>query len=170
MSETKKRTPPPAAQKADSHEHSTGIIKPVVNYIVSLSGLLIGALMVSILIEWLGIFFGWWNEPYEYHSKSVASEYISLINDDLKAADKDFVLSPSLPLLWASKFTTKWFGFGLTDVFSLSSGFNTNSLSGSIFKALLISIAFTFVTFIVKVGYFFSSLPLVALLIVQFRG
>ncbi|WP_105903636.1 DUF4400 domain-containing protein [Vibrio gangliei] len=168
MSETKNRTPPVNTQRGDSHEHSTGLIKPVINYIMSLCGLLFGALMVSILIEWIGIFFGWWNEPYEYHSKAVASEYIQLINDDLSATNRDFVLSPSLPLLWLSEFTTKWFGFTLTDAFNLSSGFTTDNLSGSIFKAFLISIAFTTITFIVKVGYFFSSLPLVALLIVQF--
>jgi hypothetical protein len=42
------------------------------------------ALVFNILIEWLGIFFGWWELPGDQHSAEMLNQEIGWLNDDFK--------------------------------------------------------------------------------------
>ncbi|BBP46316.1 integrating conjugative element membrane protein [Thiosulfatimonas sediminis] len=49
------------------------------------------SLLFSVVIEWLGIFFEWWDQPGAQHAKSILAKEISWLNSDFK----NYVIQPS---------------------------------------------------------------------------
>ncbi len=71
------------------------------------------ALLISILIEWVGIFFSWWPQPDEFHSAAVLKKELSWINQDFSTV----LGSPADSSLRFSRYMYEaffvWFGFDL---------------------------------------------------------
>lgn len=71
------------------------------------------ALLISILIEWIGIFLSWWPQPDEFHSATVLKKELSWINQDFSTV----LGSPADSSLRFSRYMYEaffvWFGFDL---------------------------------------------------------
>ncbi|VVM25650.1 hypothetical protein BSPWISOXPB_7686 [uncultured Gammaproteobacteria bacterium] len=52
-------------------EKRPGKFGKLLNFIVSVFGVLIISIFLSIVIEWLGIVFDWWQLPQHYHAKNI---------------------------------------------------------------------------------------------------
>jgi hypothetical protein len=52
-------------------EKRPGKFGKLLNFIVSVFGVLIISIFLSIVIEWLGIVFDWWQLPQHYHAKNM---------------------------------------------------------------------------------------------------
>ncbi|MBE0469920.1 MAG: TIGR03747 family integrating conjugative element membrane protein [Methyloprofundus sp.] len=64
--------------------------KSVVGYLLTLViGLIlaiIGSVVLSIVIEWMGIFFEWWEQPGAEHAKMMLEKELGWLNSDFKEA------------------------------------------------------------------------------------
>jgi len=59
-----------------------GFIARRIRFFVEVIFWITTALLISILIEWFGIFFGWWSQYGELHSSAVLQKELSWINKD----------------------------------------------------------------------------------------
>ena len=144
-----------------------GLIATIVSYIFSTIGLFFTCLVVSILIEWAGIFFGWWVEAYDGHARTVALDYIGYLTDDLKAVNVDYSISPALFLEWLGKEVQHWFGVDVTSLFTQSLSFRESELASSLMHTFLMSSGYVLVSTLIKLGYLVSAIPVLVILGIQ---
>ncbi|AHF01398.1 hypothetical protein THIAE_06115 [Thiomicrospira aerophila AL3] len=58
----------------------------IVGLFFGMIGAIIGALFLSIIFEWVGMFFNWWTLPGSEHAKMMLDREISWVSSDFKAA------------------------------------------------------------------------------------
>lgn len=56
---------------------------------------LLASCFINIILEWIGMLFGWWNEPGAGHSAAMLRYEVQLLNNDFK----DVIGIDSLPIL-----------------------------------------------------------------------
>ena len=144
-----------------------GIVGTVVGCIFSTIGMFLTCLAVSILIEWGGIFFGWWSEPYDAHARTVALEYIGYLTDDLKAVNIDYSVSPALFIEWLGQQVQHWFGVDVTSLFTQNNSFAESQFASSLLHTFLLSSGYVLVSTLIKLGYLVSSVPILLILAIQ---
>nr|WP_274601949.1 DUF4400 domain-containing protein [Vibrio sp. S11_S32] len=135
---------------------------------MNLVGLLFTCLLISFCIECLGIFFGWWTELGSYHSQAVAARYLNMVAGD--ANSSNFLLNPSAVIQWFSDAIYHWTDFNIYKFITDTHGYVENNTSGELFKQFLFASGFVFTTFLIKVGYLISSLPVLFLIILPCVG
>jgi len=67
-----------------ANEEKQGIIARSVGLFFLIIGTYLGSLMLSIIIEWFGIFFEWWDPPGAEHSKQSLETELDWLNSDFK--------------------------------------------------------------------------------------
>ena len=67
-----------------ANNEKQGVISRTVGLIFLLISTYIGSLVLSILLEWVGIFFDWWDQPGILHSKISLETELHWLNGDFK--------------------------------------------------------------------------------------
>ncbi len=106
-----------ASSPSDTHvidkKDKEGFIARRIRFFFDVVFWIAGALFISILIEWIGIFFGLWEQPGVLHSIAVLQKELSWINRDFSTV----LGSPAESSVRFSRFMYDtffvWFGFDL---------------------------------------------------------
>jgi len=70
------------AEQVVDKKSNEGFLTRRVRFVVDVVAWIAMALVLSILIEWLGIFFGWWQQPGSFHSETILQKELSWLNRD----------------------------------------------------------------------------------------
>ena len=70
------------AEQVVDKKSNEGFLTRRVRFVIDVIAWIAMALVLSILIEWLGIFFGWWQQPGSFHSETILQKELTWLNKD----------------------------------------------------------------------------------------
>ncbi len=162
------KQPTRAEQAKDTVEYPTGILKPVIRYLFTIAGLMFTCFFISLIAELCGMIFNWWDAPQSLHSKQVAMQYVQLLNNDIANEDYGYLISPVKPFLWLNQISINYIGYSFVDLFNIDVAVSEQGKVTQLLSHVLLASGYVFVSYVVKISYFVSAFPIMALLIIQF--
>ncbi len=168
MANKVQKQPSKVDQTKEVTEYPTGMLTPIVRYLFKIIGLMVICFFISLIAEWCGMLFNWWDQPLAMHSKQVAMSYVQLLNDDIRNTDYSYLISPVKPFLWLEQASMKFIGYSFSDLFNIDVYVAETGKVTQFLTHILLATGYVFVSYVVKISYFFSAFPIMALLILQF--
>lgn len=140
-----------------------GFIGKTINLPFAILGLLLVSLLLSIILEWIGIFFFWREEGW-HHSQMMFNTELGWLNDNFK---QSLVVSePGSTIVWLLQVIYEWL-FVKTGFVDFTSTARTSSQQGNdlatvyiLIEDYLVAIIYVTLTFIVRVMVLVLSIPL----------
>ena len=140
-----------------------GFIGKTINLPVAILGLLLVSLLLSIVFEWIGLFFFWREEGW-HHSQMMFNTELGWLNDNFK---QSLVVSePGSTIVWLLELIYEWL-FVKTGFVDFTSSARVSSQQGNdvatiyiLIEDYLVAIIYVTLTFIVRVMVLVLSIPL----------